>query len=165
MKQVDKKLPFTCSSLCFARENRFQNYRLWMAIFPPKIIAKSAAVVPWENEEECGLWRAIFPPNIIAKSLISNLEEDEEKGLDEAEHGAAHEHHDEEDDARDAAEDRPQALHRVRVLWQPDILEKKRIFKGTVSGDARHAAEDRPQALHRVRVLRQPDVLRKKEDF
>ncbi len=88
-----------------------------------------------KDEEECGIWRAIFPPNIIAKSLLSNLEEDEEKGLDEAEHGAAHEHHDEKGDARDAAEDCPQALHRVRVLRQPDVLKKEKIFKGTVSRD------------------------------
>ncbi len=72
---------------------------------------------------------------MIAKSVLSNLEKDEEKCLDEAEHGAAHEHHDEEDDARHAAEDCPQALHRVRVLWQPDVLRKERIFKGTVSRD------------------------------
>ncbi len=104
-----------------------------MAIFPPKIIAKSVLSYLEKDEEECGLWRAIFPPNIIAKSLLSNLEEDEEEGLDEAEHGAAHEHHDEEGDAGDAAEDRPQALHRVRVLRQPDVLKKARIFKGTVS--------------------------------
>jgi hypothetical protein len=37
---------------------------------------------------------------MIAKSVLSNLEEDEEKCLDEAEHGAAHEHHDQKDDAQ-----------------------------------------------------------------
>jgi hypothetical protein len=72
---------------------------------------------------------------MIAKSVLSNLEEDEEEGLDEAEHGAAHEHHDEKGDARNASKDRPQALHRVRVLRQSDVLKKRGFFKGTVSRD------------------------------
>jgi hypothetical protein len=69
-------------------------------------------------------------PKFVAKSVLSNLEEDEKEGLDEAVHGAAHEHHDEEGDARHAAKDRPQALHRVRVLRQPDILKKGAFLNG-----------------------------------
>ena len=56
---------------------------------------------------------------------VYHLEKDEEKGLDEAEHAAAHEHHDEEGDAGHVPEDLLQALQCIRVLRQSNVLVRK----------------------------------------